>query len=182
MTIALTTAEWAQVAGALFTAVAALTALLTVIRAERERWDRRVPEFQLEPLRDVDSDEARLTIINYGGQARDVHVAGVEGEFGYYGVIPPTGQWRSGESRTILLAMPAAPIGDLEAKTVVVSRDLRLRYTLATTAGGNTKRWRIRKRTELSAADVFAHFFPNSPGPLDVPKTPVRMELSDRSW
>src|SRR5680860_533279 len=61
---ALTTAEWAQLAGTAFTAIAVSAALLTVIRAERDRWDRRLPDFQVEPLRDMVADEARLTIVN----------------------------------------------------------------------------------------------------------------------
>lgn len=182
MITALTTAEWAQLAGTAFTAIAASAALLTVIRAERDRWDRRLPDFQVEPLRDIVADDARLTIVNYGGPAREVHVVGVEGEFGYFGVVPPTGQWRSGESRTITLSMPTRPTAHMEANTVVIARDLRLRYTIATTAGGNRERWRIGKRTKISVERVFAHFFPEAPGPLDVPKSPVHMELTDRAW
>jgi hypothetical protein len=182
MVIALTTAEFAQVASTAFAAIATLVALLTVIRAERDRWDRRLPDFQVEPLRDMVADEARLTIVNYGGPAREVQIAGVEGEFGYFGVVPPTGQWRSGESRTIILSMPARPASDVEATTVIIARDLRLRYTIATTAGGNRERWKIGKRTKMSAERVFAHFFPEAPGPLDVPKSPVHMELADRAW
>jgi hypothetical protein len=180
--VALTTAEFAQLASTAFAALAAFAALLTVIRAERDRWDRRLPDFQVEPLRDMVADEARLTIVNYGGPAREVQIAGVEGEFGYFGVVPPTGQWRSGESRTITLSMPAWSTSDLEANTIIIARDLRLRYIVATTAGGNRERWKIRKRTKMSAERVFAHFFPGTPGPVDVPKSPVHMALADRAW
>lgn len=90
MITALTATEWAQLAGTAFTAIAASAALLTVIRAEKDRWDRRLPDFQVEPLRDFVADQTRLTIINHGGPARDVRIAGVEGKFGYFGVVPPT--------------------------------------------------------------------------------------------
>lgn len=78
--------------------------------------------------------------------------------------------------------MPTRPPSGVEANTVVIARDLRLRYTIATAAGGNRKRWRIRKRTKQSAGRVFKYFFPETPVPLDVPKSPVHMECTDRSW
>ncbi len=183
MLVALTTAEWAQVGAAFFTALAAGVALFTVIRAERDRRSRQLPEFQIESIRDIPNDEARLTIINYGGPAREVWVAGVEGAYGYAGLVPPTAQWRPGESRTIRLSMPTLPeTGAEESKTVVIARDLRMRYTLATTTGGNKKRWRIWKWTKISAASTYEHFFPGEPGPMDVPRSPVHMEVIDRKW
>lgn len=178
--LGLTTVEWAQLGTAGFTALAAFAALGTVLRAEVDRRDRRLPDFYIEPMHDLRNDEARLTIVNYGGPAREVKVAGVEGEFGYFGVIGPTSYWRPGESRTIKLAMP--PGKAEEALTIVMARDIRMRYVFARTAGGNSERWSLRKAKKMSAEDTFHHFFPESPGPLDVPKTPVDMETVERGW
>lgn len=181
MDASLDVVDYAQLATAAFTAVAALAALFTVIRAERDRWDSRFPEFVVESLRDRTNNEARLTIVNYGGPAREVVIAGVEGEYGYAGLIPPSGHWRPGESRTVRLALPAAYAPE-EIHVVVIARDLRKRYTLAATVGGARKRWRLHPWRRMSTERVFRRLFPNQRGPLDVPKTPVHMDLVQRDW
>lgn len=178
--LTLTAVDWAQLGTAFFTALAALAALGTVIRTEADRRDRQLPDFHIEALHDLRNQEARVTIVNYGGPARDVKVAGVEGEFGYFGLVGPTSYWRPGESRTIKLGMPPGQAD--EAKTIVICRDVRLRYLFARTVGGAGRRWPLRKAKEMADEDVFRHFFPRSPGPLDVPRTPVDMEIVDRAW
>ncbi len=176
----LTEAEWAQVAAAVFTALAALAALWTVIRAERDRADRALPAFHMEPLQDIGAGETRLTIVNFGGPAREVRIAGVHGTYGYAGVVGPTAFWRPGETRTVHLGVPTTGVVE-DVHAIVIARDVRKRYLLVATAGGATHRWPLRKSKKLSTADVFAQLFPGVPSPPDA-KSVVRYETVDRAW
>ena len=173
--------DWAQVASAVFTAVAALAALVTVLRAEHDRRDRALPSFGVEVIQDVPKGEVRLYVVNYGGPAREVRVAGVLDTFGFTGPLGPTTYWRPGESRTALLSMPlvgSAP----DAFVLVEARDVRKRYLLVATVGGATYRWPLRKARKLSLASVFHDLFPESPGPLDASHPNVHMETIERGW
>ena len=173
-------ADWTQATSAVFTAVAALAALATVIRAERERHDRRIPDLQVEVAQDMAVQQVRAHIVNYGGPARGVKLAGVIGHIGFYGELGPTTYWRAGESRTVLIGMkPDLSIG--EANVAVIGRDMRMRYVLATTVGGATKRWSIRRDKPVSDGDVFAHFFHPVTSPLDAPVL-VPYEVTERGW
>jgi hypothetical protein len=95
----LTTADWAQVGSAFFTALTALAAFAAVVRVERDRWRQTLPDLYMEVLTDVPNDQMRVTIVNHGGPAREVRVMGTIGTFGFYGITPPMTYWRPGESR-----------------------------------------------------------------------------------
>lgn len=176
----MTAAEWTQVASTGFAALAALAALLTVLRAEADRRDRALPDLFVDAIDDLKRGEVRLTVVNYGGPAREVYVSGVHGPFGFHGLVGPTAYWRPGESRTIVLAMPN--LVSEETLTMVTGRDVRMRYLFARTVGGSARRWPLRQAKRLSKGDVFAGFFPDSAGPLDVPNSPVDMEVTERAW
>jgi hypothetical protein len=77
-----------QVLGALFTAVAALAARAAVSRAERERRRSSWPDAPRRSDVDKPANQARLTVVNYGGPAREVRLRGVAGlRFrGLYGI------------------------------------------------------------------------------------------------
>jgi hypothetical protein len=177
-TSGLSDGEWAQVAAAAFTALTALAAFASVARVERDRWRRAIPEMHLEVLVDAVHNEVRMTAANLGGPARDVRVMGTLGEYGWLTPTPPTTYWRSGESRTYRLSVP--PIGGLETLAFVEARDLRMKQLVVATAGGATYRWPLRKAKKLSAAEEWRRLFPNAPSPLDVPNTPMAVELVER--
>jgi hypothetical protein len=174
-----TAADWAQFGSAAFTAVAAFAALATVVRAEADRRDRALPDLYVDSVHDLKKGEVRVTVVNYGGPAREVSVAGVEGDFGYAGLVGPTSYWRPGESRTIRLSMPPGQ-ADV-ANAVVVGRDVRMRFVFATTVGGAKERWRV-SRHRVSNEEIFRHFFPAEPSPLQVPGSPIDMETIERAW
>lgn len=114
--------EWAQIAIALFTAVTALAALLSVRRVEQDRRARLIPELHIEILCDIPNNEMRLTVVNLGAPAREVRVMGTVGDFGFFHPTPPTTYWQEGESRTYRISMPVLP--GVEAQAFVEARDL----------------------------------------------------------
>ena len=179
LSIALTAAEWAQVAGAVFTALAASAALLTVVRAEHDRRDRALPDLQVEVVQDLGAMQVRAYVVNYGGPAREVKIAGVLGSVGFFGLIGPTSYWKPGESRAILIGTPPDTRAE-EVHAFVEARDIRKRYLLVSTAGGATYRWPLRKAKKLSTEDVFAKLFPSIGSPLAA--TVVRYEVQERTW
>lgn len=175
---ALTTGDWAQVASAFFTVLAALAAFSSVARVERDRWRRTLPDLHLEVLGDQKNQEMRLTIINHGGPAREVRVMGVIRDFGFFGIVPPSSYWRSGESRTVRLAMPVI---DNEVQAFVEGRDMGKQQLVIGTVGGASYRWSLRKAKKLSAREEWSRLFPGAPGPLDVANTPVDMTTVERT-
>src|SRR4051812_36658917 len=98
--------DWGQILSALFTAVAALAAWASVFRVEHDRRLGTIPDLHVEVLLDVDAQEVRLTVVNHGGPAREVKVMGVIGDFGVYGLFPPSSYWQAGERRTVKVSMP----------------------------------------------------------------------------
>ena len=178
--MSLTGADWTQTASTAFAALAALAAWATVVRSERDRKDRRLPDLHVDLIYDMPNQEVRATVVNYGGPACDVRIGGVEGTFGYYGLIGPTSYWRSGEMRTILIAVPPG-VNDVN-HTYVEGRDVKLRYLFAATTGGIQRRWPLRKAKELSPADLFSEFFPGVTHPIDALHSPILMTTVDRAW
>lgn len=171
--------DWAEVAGATFTALAAFAALATVIRVERDRHDRQLPDLQIEVVKDLAAQQVRAYVVNYGGPAREVFIAGVVAGHSFAGELGPTTYWRPGESRTVLLGMPIDTTRDA-AHVMVEGRDVRKRYVLAATAGGVTRRWPLRKAKKLSTEQVFRRLFPEVVSPLDAQL--VRYEVIERAW
>jgi hypothetical protein len=171
-------ADWAQVAAAFFTAIAAGAAWASVWRAEADRRRARVPDLHVELLVDMEAEEVRLTIANYGGPAREVRVYGVLGDFGFGGYVPPTTYWRAGESRTVKVAMP--PVRVEESHVFVEGRDMAKRRLVIGTVGGATYDWPLRKAKKLSAEKEWQKLFPGVPGPLDVKYTPMNISVIAR--
>jgi hypothetical protein len=171
--------DWAQVASALFAAVAAGAAWWTVFRAERDRREAAYPDLHVELLGDRPKDEMRLTVVNLGGPGREVKVMGTVGEYGFYSLTSPSTYWQPGERRVWLLAMPV--VDAPSANVVVESRDMRKQWLFATTFGGAYYRWPLRKAKKRSAESTWRELFPGQPGPLEVPKTPVDLELVERT-
>ncbi len=130
-----------------------------------------LPELHIEVLAHMPNQEMRLKVINYGGAAREVRVMGVIGSFGFFGLIPPSSYWRSGESRTVVLPMPV--VTDDDVKAFVEGRDMGKRWLLVGTVGGASYRWPLRKAKKLSAERTWHRLFPNTPTPLDVAHSPV---------
>jgi hypothetical protein len=174
----LSTTDVAQLASAAFTAVAAGAACLSVFRVERDRWRSKVPELHVEVLADVKADEMRLNVVNLGGPAREVRVMGVIGQFGFFGLLPPTSHWLPGEMRTIRLAMPV--VHEETSYVFVEARDMAKDQLVIGTVGGAVYRWPLRKAKQLSAGEEWRRLFPGVPGPLDVPYSPVDLQLVDR--
>lgn len=175
----LSAGDWAQVAAAVFTALTALAAFASVYRVERDRWRKGIPEFHIELLADGPNKEMRLTVANLGGPARDARVAGTLGDFGWFTPTPPSGYWRTGEARTYKVSMPV--ITDREARAIVEARDLRMRQLVIATVGGATYRWPLRQAKKLSLSKEWQQLFPGTPTPLDVPYTPMSVELIERT-
>jgi hypothetical protein len=175
----LSTADGAQVASAFFTALTALAAFASVTRVERDRWRAALPELHMEVVLDVPNDEVRLIVVNHGGPAREVRVMGTIGDYGFAGHLAPVTYWRSGESRSFVLAMPL--VLNTDVKGFVEGRDLAKRHLVLATPGGATYRWPLRKAKRLSAEKEWHKLYPGEPGPLDVPYTPIAMTLADRS-
>lgn len=172
-------ADWAAVASAAFSAVAAGAACAVVLRAERDRWRRTLPDVHVELLADQQTDQVRLTVVNYGGPAREVRVMGVQGEFGFLGYVPPSTYWRSGESRTVVLSMPT-PSKSIDSQIFVEARDMRKRQLFVTTSGGASYRWPLRKAKKMSAATTWDDLFPGVVGPLDVKYPMTEMRVLER--
>lgn len=137
-----------------------------------------MPDLQIEVLIDLDRREVRLHVANYGGPAREVNVFGALGDFSFMGIVPPTSFWQSGESRTVVLAMPPTNAENVHA--FVEGRDLGKRYVTVGTVGGASYRWPLRRAKKLSAAAEWQRLFPGVPGPLDVPHPLVKMETVER--
>jgi hypothetical protein len=175
----MTTADWAQVASALFTALAAGAAFASVFRVERDRWRRTIPEFHIEVLADVPNDEMRMTVVNLAAPAREVRVMGTIGPFGFVHSTPPSTYWRSGESRTYRISMPL--MTDAMVYAFVEGRDLGKRQLAVATVGGATYRSPLRRAKKLSAAKEWQRLFPGQAGPLDVQYTPMAIELVERN-
>ena len=159
--------DWAQVVGATFTALAAFAALATVVRAEHDRRDRQLPDLHIEVVQDLAASQVRAYVVNYGGPAREVTIAGVLGGHGFAGQLGPTTYWRPGESRTVILGMPVDTEATV-AHVMVEGRDVRKRYLFAATVGGATYRWPLRQAKKLSRDLVFRLLFPEVGSPLDV--------------
>jgi hypothetical protein len=175
----LTDGEWAEIGSAAFTACTALAALASVMRVERDRWRRTVPEMHLEIIADAVNDEMRMTVANLGGAAREVYLMGTLGDYGWLTPSPPTAYWRPGESRTYRLSMPL--ITGVETHAFVEGRDLRKKQVIVATAGGAVHRWPLRKAKKLSRADEWQRLFPDRPSPPDVPHSPIAVELVERN-
>jgi hypothetical protein len=175
----LTTGDWAQLGSAIFTALTALAAFASVFRVERDRWRQTLPDLHMEVVTDVPNNEMRLTVVNHGGPAREVRVMGTIGDFGFYGLTPPTAHWRAGESRAFSLSMPLAR--DHEVKAFVEGRDLGMRKLVIGTPGGATYRWPLRKAKKLSAGKEWRKLYPGAPTPLEVAYGPIAMTLVERS-
>jgi len=176
---AISLGDWAQIASATFTALAAIAALATVVRVERDRRDRQLPDLQVEVVQDLANMQVRAYVVNYGGPAREVTIAGVVGEHGFAGSLGPTTYWRPGESRTVLLGMAVNTEAHV-AHVMVEGRDVRKRYLFVATVGGATYRWPLRKAKKLSTEGVFRRLFPEVGSPLNA--EPVRYEVAERSW
>ena len=161
--------DWAQLAGAAFTAVTAGTALLTVVRAERERRAAKRPELHIEVLQDLGAGQVRATVVNYGGPAREVVFGGTLGEAGFFGPIGPSTYWRSGETRVVLLGMRPDPTED-ESRVIVAGWDMAKSHLVAATTGGARESWPLRKAKRTNMAGTFRHFFPTGPGLGDSPR------------
>jgi hypothetical protein len=174
-----TPGDWGQVLSALFTAVAALAAWATVVRAGRDRRRSSWPDLHVEVIVDIPGNEVRLTIVNYGGPAREVRVWGVVGDFGFGGNTEPSTFWQPGERRTFHLHVPPEAMPE-ESAIFVEGRDMAKRHLFITTYGGATYRWPLRKAKKLSAAKEWEQLFPNSPGPHEVKYKMVRVELIER--
>ena len=176
---AISVGDFAEIGSAIFTALAAFAALATVVRAGRDRRDRQLPDLQIEVLQDLEAQQVRAYVVNYGGPAREVTIAGVLGEHGFAGRLGPTTYWRPGESRTVVLGMPVNTEVKL-AQVMVEGRDVRKRHLFAATAGGATYRWPLRKAKKLSTELVFRRLFPEVGSPLDAEL--VRYEVVERAW
>jgi hypothetical protein len=72
-------------------------------------------------------------------------------------------------------------ITGIETYAFVEARDLGKRQLVVTTAGGATYRWRLRKAKGLNAQKEWERLFPGRPGPLQVPNTPMAIELIERT-
>jgi hypothetical protein len=177
--LAFTDGEWASIASAAFTFLAASAAFASVARVERDRWRRTVPEFHIELLADLPKEEMRLTVANLGGPAREVRVMGTVGDFGWFSNTPPTSYWRPGESRTFRISMPV--ITDQEGQTFVEGRDLGKKQLVLSTWGGKSYRWPLRKAEKLSPSEEWHRIFPDKPAPLDVKYFPIAIELDERN-
>jgi hypothetical protein len=175
----LSTADWAQVIGAMFTALAALAAFATVFRVERDRWRQTLPDLHMEVVTDIPNSEMRLSVFNHGGPAREVRVMGTIGDYGFVGLTAPTSFWRPGESRTYELRMPL--VTDAEVIGFVEGRDLGKRQLVLGTPGGQIHRWPLRRAKKLSAAKEWQKLYPGKPSPLDVTYAPVAMVLLERN-
>jgi hypothetical protein len=171
-------AEWAQIAIALFTAVTALAALLSVRRVEQDRRARLIPELHVEVICDVPNDQMRLIIVNLAASAREVRVMGSIGEFGFTHNTPPTTYWQSGESRTYIISMPVLP--RVEAYVFAEARDLGKKFLVVATVGGATYRWNLRQAEKLSPAAEWYKLFPGKPLPLDLKYPQMAIELVER--
>lgn len=178
MLVALTTSESTQIAVAGFTALTAVAAFASVFRVERDRWRRAIPDFHVELIFDGVNNETRLTIANLGGPAREARVMGTYMDFGWFTPTPPTTYWRSGETRTYRVSIPVIPGG--EDRTIVEARDLRKKQLVLTTTGGASYRWPLRKAKKLSLKAEWERLFSGHPTPLDVPHTPMKVELIER--
>jgi hypothetical protein len=171
-------ADWGQVLSALFTAIAAFAAWVTVFRFERDRRRSSWPDLHVEYIVDIPGEQVRLTVINYGGPAREVRVFGLVADFGFLGYLEPSTYWQPGERRTFRVHMP--PSRTEKAEVMVEGRDMKKRYVFVATWGGATYRWRQRPWRKLSAQIIWQRLFPDSPIPLDAKHTPMRVELLER--
>jgi hypothetical protein len=171
-------AEWAQVTSALFTALAALAAWAAVFRIARDRRRSSWPDLHVELIVDKRRDEVRLTVVNYGGPAREVRVWGIFGDFGFGGYLEPSTYWQPGERRTFHLQVP--PMRLEEVPIFVEGRDMAKRYLFVGTYGGATYRWPLRKATKLSAEAEWKKLFPDTPSPAEARHTPMDIELIER--
>lgn len=166
-------ADGAQLASAIFTALAALAALATVYAAERERKARAIPNLHVSLVDDRLHGQVRAVIANYGGAAKDVVIMGVAGSFGFYSPIGPGAYWQAGEQRTVSVSLPPGGLPTL-INVIVIGRDLDMRYVYARTAGGAARRWTIAD--EVSNADIWEHFFSGEPTPLGVEHGPMEVK------
>jgi hypothetical protein len=132
-------------------------------------------------VHDRPNNEVRATIVNYGGPAREVQLWGLEGPYGYGGLIGPTTYWRPGESRTLRLGMPVGPHAE-EQSVVVIGRDVRRRYAFARTNGGAGERWSIRHDEPISDHGIWKHLFGTTPPPIKAPLSPIQMDPVERAW
>lgn len=170
--------DWGQILGAVFTAIAALAAWATVASAARDRRRAAWPSLHVELLMDMPNQEVRLTVLNYGGPAREVRVLGTIGDFGIAGFVPPSTYWRPGEWRVLKVSMPIVKVDEIQL--FVEGRDMAKRYVFVTTYGGKSYRWSLKKAEKMSVLDEWKELFPGLPDPLSVPHAPMDLELLER--
>jgi hypothetical protein len=110
-----------------------------------------------------------LTIVNYGGPAKKVSFAVVEGEQSCLGFLPPHAFLAAAETASLRLKLERS--GQHNAVAVVYGFDVQSRYVYAWAAGGRSERWparsgRLRRRpTDLTAVQILQQFYPDAPDP-----------------
>jgi hypothetical protein len=173
-----TPGDWDQILNALFTAVAALAACASVLRIERDRQLRTIPDLHVEVLLDMPAELWRLAVVNHGGLAREVTVMGV---------IRAVRHLRRAAAEHLLAGGRTAHGSDLVAplpveKTHVFVEgwDMAKRRLVVGTVGGATYQWKLRKAKKLSDALTWKKLFPDTPPPHDARHWPMNLELVKR--
>jgi hypothetical protein len=134
--------DWAPVASAGMAAIAALASWVAVSQTRRTAQQAQIPELEITVLEGLDTGEIKIHLENYGqGAARSVRFCVVEGGSAAIGALPPTGNLRAGDSRTLLTALTPSKAKDGVA--LVACRDAFGR-THAWGTGDKYKRWNLR--------------------------------------
>lgn len=173
----LSATDWAQIGSAFFTALTALAAFGTILISVRSRQNESFPRLAIDSVVDLDGNQVRIEVTNFGGHAREVRLFLEFDGYGFAGALPNSTTWKRGETRRYLVSMPLPRTRTIHA--VVEGRDLRKRYLFAETAGANRKRWPQRRAKTMNAKDVWNEFFPGVPFPTDSPHPFVNLVLQD---
>lgn len=171
----LTAAEWAQVGSALFTAIAASAALLTVKQGHRMMRAAVEPDLGIQVLGDVGNKRTHLVIANTGGgttkgTAYQV-VAGGERALGWLG----DGFLAPGDK---VLVSPELPLDDdAEAQVVYRTAD---ESSWVVTRDGRKRRFRKGRKGGATPGDhLWKSMHPNVPWDT-LPQVPKRVQWVEK--
>lgn len=172
-------AAYAATASAVFAAVTATVALLTVRASAKDRRLARLPRMELEVAisQGVGGDPGTV-ILNIrndgGGSAYGVQLMGSIGSVGWFGRPGMITNWGPGQfHRFALVVPPDLEIPD-QSQAAVMYSDASRRLVVARTAWGGQKDWKVgRFRKSVSPENAWTVLYPDVPFPTELELLPI---------
>lgn len=161
-------AEITQVASTVFAAVAAVGSGAAAWVIYRQWSASRTPAVSID-VSEFNTGAMFLTLVNYGGAAKKVSFAVIEGKQSCMGFLPMHGYLAPGERARLRLGSETT--GERKQIAVAYGFDLDGRWVYAWGANGQSLRWRARPGrwrrgvTDESEASILKRLYPGAPDP-----------------